>query len=573
MIESVFIELSIIIILAVIISGLMKLLKQPLIIGYIITGIFTGPLFLNIVKPDDTIAALSQFGIVFLLFIAGLSLNPGVLKSVGKVSLITGIGQILFTTILGFLIAKLLGFSDIVALYISIALTFSSTIIIVKLLSDKNDLQTLYGRIALGFLIVQDIVAIIILMIISSLNGRVDIASFVIKTILTGIGLLGFIGFLSVFVLPKIIKVVAKSQEFLLLFSIGWLLFLAIVFHYLNFSVEIGALLAGISLSISPYHFEIKSKMSVLRDFFILFFFVLLGSQMSFMNVSQFLLPIVIFSIFILVGNPLIVMILMGLLKYTKRTGFLAGLTVAQISEFSLILIALGVRLAHVPNEVLSMVTAIGLVTIFASTYMIIHANKLYSYISKYLSIFERKSRKIDDHIHHKGKNYDIILFGCNRIGFSLLKSLKKLNKKFLIVDYDPEIITYLAKKGYECRYGDANDIEFLNKLNFSKTKMIISTIPDIETNLLLIRKIKEVNKKSIIIIVSHQIEEALKLYESGATYVIMPYFLGGQYASTLIEKYGMNLSKFLEEKARHIVHLKTRIKLKHEHPKPEKHR
>ena len=573
MIEDVFVQLSIIIILAVIISGVMKLLKQPLIIGYIITGILAGPLFLNIVKPHDVIATLSQFGIVFLLFIAGLSLNPRVLKSVGKVSLITGLGQILFTTLVGFLIAKLLGFSDTVAMYIAIALTFSSTIIIVKLLSDKGDLQTLYGRIALGFLIVQDIVAILILMIISSLNGKADIVSFVIKTILTGIGLLGFIGFLSIYILPRIIKVVAKSQEFLLLFSIGWLLFLAIVFHYLNFSVEIGALLAGISLSISPYHFEIKSRMSVLRDFFILFFFVLLGSQMSFMNVSQFLIPILVFSIFILVGNPLIVMILMGLLKYTKRTGFLAGLTVAQISEFSLILIALGVKVAHVPNEILSMVTAIGLVTIFASTYMIIHANKLYCYLSKYLSIFERKGRKIDDHIHHKGRNYDIILFGCNRIGFSLLKSLKKLGKNLLIIDYDPEIITCLAKKGYECRYGDANDIEFLNKLNFSKTKMIISTIPDIETNLLLIRKIKEVNKKAIIIIVSHQIEEALKLYESGATYVIMPYFLGGQHVSTLIEKYGMNLDKFLEEKSKQIAHLKTRIKLRHEHPKPEKHR
>ena len=573
MIEDVFVQLSIIIILAVIISGVMKLLKQPLIIGYIITGILAGPLFLNIVKPHDVIATLSQFGIVFLLFIAGLSLNPRVLKSVGKVSLITGLGQILFTTLVGFLIAKLLGFSDTVAMYIAIALTFSSTIIIVKLLSDKGDLQTLYGRIALGFLIVQDIVAILILMIISSLNGKANIVSFVIKTILTGIGLLGFIGFLSIYILPRIIKVVAKSQEFLLLFSIGWLLFLAIVFHYLNFSVEIGALLAGISLSISPYHFEIKSRMSVLRDFFILFFFVLLGSQMSFMNVSQFLIPILVFSIFILVGNPLIVMILMGLLKYTKRTGFLAGLTVAQISEFSLILIALGVKVAHVPNEILSMVTAIGLVTIFASTYMIIHANKLYCYLSKYLSIFERKGRKIDEHIHHKGRNYDIILFGCNRIGFSLLKSLKKLGKNLLIIDYDPEIITCLAKKGYECRYGDANDIEFLNKLNFSKTKMIISTIPDIETNLLLIRKIKEVNKKAIIIIVSHQIEEALKLYESGATYVIMPYFLGGQHVSTLIEKYGMNLDKFLEEKSKQIAHLKTRIKLRHEHPKPEKHR
>ena len=166
-----------------------------------------------------------------------------------------------------------------------------------------------------------------------------------------------------------------------------------------------------------------------------------------------------------------------------------------------------------------------------------------------------------------------LFLFGCNRIGFSLLKSVRNLKKKFLIIDYDPEIITDLAKEDYECRYGDANDIELLNELDFSRAKMIISTIPDIETNLLLIRKAREANKKTIIIIVSHQIEEALKLYENGATYVIMPYFLGGQHASTLIQKYRMNLNKFLKEKAKHIDHSRTRVKLKHEHPKAEKHK
>jgi len=573
MIESLFIELSMIIILAVGISGIMKLLRQPIIIGYIITGILAGPLLLNIVKSTDMVAAFSHFGIVFLLFVAGLSLNPRVMKSVGKVSLITGVGQVLFTTLIGFFIAKFLGFSDIAALYISIALTFSSTIIIVKLLSDKGDLQTLYGRISVGFLIVQDVVAVLILMIISSSTGGYDILSVTIETVLIGVGLLSFIVLFGIFALPRIIKAVAKSQEFLLLFSMGWLFSLAIIFGHLNFSIEIGALLAGIMLSVSPYHYEIKLKMNVLRDFFILFFFVLLGSQMVFMNISEFLLPIVVFSMFILVGNPLIVMILMGLLKYTKRNGFLAGLTVAQISEFSLILVALGVKVGHVSNEILSMITATGLITIFGSTYLIIHANKLYSHVSKYLGVFERVGKKIDEHIYQRGEHYDIILFGCNRMGFSLLESIGNLKKKFLVIDNNPEIITDLSKDGYECRYGDANDTELLNELNFSRAKMAISTIPDVETNLLLLRKVRESNKNAIIIIVSHQIEEALKLYENGATYVIMPYFLGGQHASTLIQKYGMNLNEFLKEKAKHTNHLKIRTKLKHEHPKAEKHR
>jgi len=558
MVESIFIELSTVIILAVIISGTLRLLKQPLIIGYIITGILAGPLLLNIVKSADTVAALSHFGIVFLLFVAGLSLNPRVLKSVGKVSLITGIGQVLFTTFIGFFIAKLLGFSDIASLYIAIALTFSSTIIIVKLLSDKGDLQVLYGRISVGFLIVQDIIAVLILMLISSSTGGFDVMSLNAETILIGAGLLSFIALFGIFALPRITETMAKSQELLLLFSIGWLLFLSVVFGYLGFSIEIGALLAGIMLSASPYHYEIKLKMNILRDFFILFFFVLLGSQMVFMNITESLLPIAVFSIFILVGNPLIVMILMGLMKYTKRNGFLAGLTVAQISEFSLILVALGVKVGHVSNEILSVVTATGLITILGSTYMIMHANRLYPHISRYLGVFERRGKKVDEHIYHRGRHYDIILFGYDEVGLSLLKSIKNLGKKFLIIDYDPDKITRLAREGYDCRYGDANDTEMLNELDFSRAGMIISTVPDTETNLLLTKKIRKTNKEVIIIIVSHHSGEALKLYESGATYVIMPYFLGGHHASTLIQKHGLDISEFLKERTRHLNHLKS---------------
>ena len=557
MIESVFIELSIVIIIAVIISGILKIFKQPLIIGYVVTGIVAGPLLLNIVKSTDMVATLSHFGIVFLLFIAGLSLNPRIMKSVGKVSLITGIGQVLFTTFLGFFIARFLGFSDIASLYIAIALTFSSTIIIIKLLSDKGDMQALYGRISIGFLIVQDVIAVLILMLISSSTSGFDVTSLTAESIIIGAGLLLSIALFGIFALPKITEIVAKSQELLLLFSIGWLLFLSVVFGYLGFSIEIGALLAGIMLSTSPYHYEIKLKMNILRDFFILFFFVLLGSQMIFINITESLLPIAIFSLFILLGNPLIVMILMGLMKYTKRNGFLAGLTVAQISEFSLIVVALGVKVGHVSNEILSIVTATGLITILGSTYMITYANKIYPRISRFLGVFERRGKKVDEHIYHRGRHHDIILFGYDEVGTSMLKSIKNLGKKFMIIDYDPDKITKLVKDGYDCRYGDANDTEILNELDFSKTSMVVSTIPDAETNLLLTKKIRGMNKDAIIIIISHHSGEALKLYENGATYVIMPYFLGGHHASTLIQKHGLNISEFLKERAKHLNHLK----------------
>nr|MBC8495666.1 NAD-binding protein [archaeon] len=346
-----------------------------------------------------------------------------------------------------------------------------------------------------------------------------------------------------------------------------WCFAIATIFYYLNFSIEVGALLAGMTLSLSPYHYEISSKLKPLRDFFLILFFIMLGSQMGFSNIYQNMWIILILSAFVLIGNPLIVMILMGSMGYTKRNSFLAGLTVAQISEFSLIVVAMGVAVGHVTNEILSLVTAVGLITFAGSTYMILYSNKLYPKLSKYLSIFERKGKKVDEHKYHKDHDHEIILIGYNRIGYDILESLKKIKKKFLIIDYNPEIITSLSKEGYDCKYGDADDSELLNELNFSKAKMVISTIPLIDTNLLLINKVKEENKKAIIAVVSHQIDDAVRLYAEGATYVLMPHFLGGKHFSTMIEKNELNMNKFLKEKIAHIEHLNYRKQLGHKHP------
>ena len=573
MLESVFVELSIIIVIATVIAGIMRLLRQPLIIGYILTGVLVSPYFLNVVQSTDDITTFAHIGIALLLFMVGLNMNPSIIKGVGKVSLITGIGQVIFTSVIGFFISIFLGFSTIVSIYIAVALTFSSTIIIMKLLSDKGDIDTLYGRISVGFLIVQDLVAILILMTISSSLNGADLMSKAFETFVVGISLFALVFFIGIFLIPKLTAYIAKSQEFLLLFSISWALVLASLFYYFNFSIEIGSLLAGIILSVSPYRYEITSKMKPLRDFFVIMFFILLGSQMVFTNVTQYIIPILIFSAFILIGNPLIVMILMGLLGYTKRNSFLAGLTVAQISEFSLILVALGVKVGHLTNDILSLVTIVGLITIAGSTYLILYANKIYPYLSRYLGIFERKGEKVDEHRYQKDGIYDIILFGYDGVGYDILESFKKIKKKFLVVDYNPETITKLAKEGFDCKYGDANDSELLNDLNLSKIKMVVSTIHNFDTNLLLVNKIRESNKKAIVTVVSHQIGEAMKLYDAGATYVLMPHFLGGHHVAAMIEEYRLNLNKFLKEKIAHIEHLKKRKEVGHEHPSHNPHR
>ncbi len=564
MTENIILQLSFVIMIAIVFGALMRLLKQPLIIGYILTGIVASPYFLNLVSSTDYIATLSQIGVAFLLFMVGLNINPKVIKEVGKVSIITGIGQVVFTAFIGYFLAKSVGFSTIAAGYISVATTFSSTIIIMKLLSDKGDIDKLYGRIAIGFLIVQDIIAIFVLMVISSTVSSFNVTTQVLTTVFKGIGLLFLLFVIGAYVLPRILDRVAKSQEFLLLFSVGWCLLLAALFWAMNFSLEIGALLGGITLSLSPYRYEISSKMKPLRDFFIVIFFIILGSQMSFTDVQYNVLSIILFSLFILIGKPLIVIILMGILGYTKRTSFTVSLTVAQVSEFSFIIIALGVKLGHLTQMVLSYVTLIGLITIAGSTYMIMYSEKLYKVCEHWLDVFERNGKKVDSKKLSRlsrEEKYDILLFGYNKMGYDLLESFKKLKKKTLIIDYDPEIVKQLTRAGYDCKYGDASDAEFLDTVQIAKAKMVISTIPDTNINTLLITKTREKNKRSIIIVISHYVDEAMHLYKAGATYVVMPHFIGGGHTSIMIKNYGLNLNKFLKERTQHLKNLQDRKK------------
>jgi len=560
----VFVEISLIIVFAAVVSGVMRLLKQPLIIGYIVTGLAVGPYGFFILKSTESLEVFSQFGIAMLLFIVGLNLSPKVIREVGKVALITGLGQVLFTSVVGYGISRLLGFGNLPSIYISVALTFSSTIIILKLLSDKGDLDSLYGKISIGFLLVQDIVATLILIVVSSTTLGSNPQEIAINLILRGILLVALISLFVKFILPKLSKFFARSQEFLFLFSIAWGLGLASLFHYLGFSIEIGALVAGVALSLFPYNYEISAKMRPLRDFFIILFFILLGSQLNIDNPTKLIAPALILSAFVLIGNPLIVMILMGSLKYSKKIGFMSGLTVAQISEFSLILVALGYKLGHVSGEVVSLITIVGLITIAGSSYMIIFSDKVYPFISRYLSVFERNTkikglpRKI---------NYDAILFGYNRIGYDFLGVFRKIGAKYLVVDYDPDVVSNLNEAQIPCEYGDVGDVEFLDELNLESIKMAVSTIPEYEINIILIDKIRKQNAGAIIMVISHNIDDTYKLYERGATYVVMPHFLGGTYASALVHKHKFNTQKFAIEKDLHIKHLNKRKVLGHEHP------
>lgn len=561
---SLFGELSLIIGVAFVVSIIMTLLRQPLIIGHIITGLIVGPVIASSVSPD-TFKLFSEIGIAILLFTVGLGLSPKTIKEFGKVSVITGVGQVVVTSLAGFFIAQLLGFSVVNAIYMAIGLAFSSTIIILKLISDRGDMETLYGKISIGFLLVQDFIAILILFAIPIL-GSAD-ASFISVGIATlqGVILATAVLFVGFYFLPRINSFIARTNEMLFLFATVWGIGIASVFTFTGFSLEIGALIAGIALSTLPSRHEIHARMNPLRDFFIVIFFIMLGTHMTFGDIQTLLPQALILSALVLIGNPLILMTLMGLLGYKKKTSLQTGFTVAQISEFSLILMALGFSYGHVTSEAVSLVTLVGIITIFGSTYLILYSETLYRLLEPYLGIFERKNAREKT---IKQRRHTTILFGGNRIGRDFIDSFKISGMSFLVVDHNPELVKRLEEEGMDVVFGDAGNIDFLESIDMSKTNLVVSTVPDAETNILIKRTIHAIHPKATIIVVSHKIDEALEHYERGVDYVVLPHFLGGQYASNLVVKLHEDTHHKTKIRDGHIKKLKDRKKMGHEHPK-----
>jgi Kef-type K+ transport system membrane component KefB len=529
------VELAILLFFVSVLGILFRVLKQPLVLAYLVAGVLISLFGIFNVEEGKVVEVFSSMGIMFLLFLVGMEMDYRSIKKIGVLSLIIGTGQVIFTTFGGFLISYyLFGFDFLSSLYIGIALAFSSTVIIIKVLSDKGSLNTLHGRAAIGLLLVQDIIVILILIALNTIEtgGVLNIIYFV-KIILLAVLFFGGMIFLGRTIFPYVFHKIARSQELLFLISLGWLFVFAAVIEQFGFSLEIAGFLGGVALANSSEKYHIASKVRPLRDFFIVIFFVYMGSLMITSHFSDMIIPIVVFSIFVLIGNPLIVMILMGVMRYKKRTGFLTGVTVAQISEFSLIFVALGLSLGHISEEVFALVVAVGVLTIGVSTYIIIYSEKIFPYLSGFLSFFERK--KTYEEEGDFGVSKEVVLIGAQRIGKRIINYIHK--DSLLIIDFDPSIIDYLKRLEFSHIFGDIKDPHLFEEINLEKTKLVISTSPQVEDNLFLLKKIKDINKKIKVVVRSQDKEEALYLYENKADYVFLPHFLSGEYLGRIIDK------------------------------------
>ncbi len=503
-------------------------LRQPLIVSFIAAGILVGPAGFGWVSAADQVDLLAKIGIALLLFVVGLKLDLKLIRTMGPVALATGLGQVVFTSVFGFLIALGLGMAPIPALYVAVALTFSSTIIIVKLLSDKREIDALHGRIAVGFLIVQDLVVIVVMIGLTALAAgeRHGLGLTMLGVLLKGVAFLAVIAVLMRYVLPRLTERLARSRELLVLCATAWAVVLAAAGDALGFSKEVGAFLAGVSLASTPYREAIGARLTGLRDFLLVFFFIDLGAQLQLDLLGSQLGPALVFSVFVLVGNPLIVMVIMGLMGYGRRTGFLAGLTVAQISEFSLLLGALGLSLGHIQPGVLGLITLVGLITIGLSTYMILYSHRLYEWLSPWLVLFERRAshREMRGDQIHEAHGADVIVFGLGRYGDSIARELRAAGFRVLGVDFDPLIVKAWRRAGLAAHYGDAEDPEFAASLPLGEVRWVISTLSEAAINVALLQGLASHGYAGCVMVTAHGAADAERLYRAGAHRVLLPY-------------------------------------------------
>ena len=526
---SVFSEFALLLMMAALAGVLALRMRQPVLIAYIVIGIIAGPALLGVVTAHDQIDLLAQVGVAVLLFVVGLKLDLQHIRHIGPVALATGLGQLTFTIIIGFLIVLAMGKGWIEAIYIAVALTFSSTIIIVKLLSDKREIDSLHGRIAVGFLIVQDLAVVLAMMVMSTMRGDNGDGSlwslFSSLSLRIGIAVIAMY-LLMRFVLPQIVTRMAQSQELLLIFAVAWGTGLAALGEWAGFSKEAGAFLAGFSLASTHYRDAINARLTGIRDFLLLFFFIDLGSKLSFSSLGEELWPAVTLSLFVLIGNPLIVMAIMGYMGYRKRTGFLCGLTVAQISEFSIIFVAMGISLGHVGTNILGLTTLVGLITIAMSTYMIIYSHSLYDKLAPWLGWFERRTPFRELAVSAQSQDIreaDVVIIGLGRYGSQLAFKLSSGGLKVMGVEFDPEAASQMRAQNLPVRYGDATTSEFLESLPLKRTPWLVSTLPDLQANRDLLRSLRELNYSGEIVVVVRHESDSEAFSQLGASTLLFP--------------------------------------------------
>ncbi len=557
---SLLLDIGLIIIIATLFSYVIKLFRQPLLLAYILAGVFVGPLGIGIISNTNEIIILSELGIAFLLFGAGVEVNFNKLKGIGFVSFVNGLMQVLLTIVIGIIASSYFGLNQTQSIYMGLIISFSSTMVVLKLLTDNHALSSLHGRLMMGILIVQDLLAIIALSFLSNIGQPLNLET-VSNIVINGLGLFSIAIVANKFLFPYLLKFASKSQELLFLTSISTC-FAFMGFAYgLGFSIAIGALIGGLALSAFDYDAEIAGKIRSLKDFFATIFFVSLGMQITTNINPSFLIFIGAMLFLVVVIKPVIITLLYALQGYGGRTAISTGLGLAQISEFSFIIATYGLMSGVLNSTLFSAVTIVIIITLLLTPYLFGVDKKIYLFFSetsKIFSLFKRKffTRRLPKQWREaskKMKNH-IIILGCHRMGGEIINEIRD---KVLVVDYDPEVIKMLQERKIPYVYGDLFNEAVYEKLGIKNARMVVITIPDEEAAITAIERIRKENKRIPIIVRATFADEALRLYKKGADAVILPETVAGERVAHYIKLLESDKNVLRNFKARHLERIK----------------
>ena len=552
--DNIFIQLAIILGLSSVLGFITYKLKLPLVIAYLVGGLLIALVGLFDVHTSAALSFLPEIGIAFVLFLVGMELDLREIRSFGRQILLAGILQILITTIIGTFIVQSFGFPLAESIYLGIGLSFSSTIVVIKLLLEKRDLKSLYGKLSIGILLLEDLLAVVLLLGLTSTTSMLGTGltqAFPILAFLGKVLILFSIALvLNHYLLGTLFKAVSGSTELLFLTALAWCFIFISVAILMGFSVVIGAFLAGVALASSPYHFQIQGKVKPMRDFFVALFFVYLGTKVNFAHISQTYLLIFVFTTYAVIVKPAIFVLLLGTLGFRKHTMFHVAINLSHISEFSLIILLVGLDAGAVSQQALTIIALSGVLSLMISSLAISRASQIYRYITGWIGFFERKNLYSPDSVNINDLEGHTVIIGAHRVGGEIVRFLKKEKHPLIVLDFNPHQVETLLGEQVQVIYGDMGDPEVLDILNLDRAKMIISTAQDVNDNKTLLEDLKFRRSDARVIVRAETIKDAQSLYKAGADFVIIPEVMAGDLLLDTIKEH-LNDNSYFKDRPR----------------------
>ncbi len=538
------------IITATVFAVIAKYLRQPLILAYLAAGVFLGGnLGLGLVQDQEIIKAIAEIGLILLLFIIGLEIDLKKLLASGRIIIVSGVFPFVLSVVLALGLALGLGFAlgggRFDALYLAVALSLSSTMIVVKLLYDKFELATLPGRITLGILVFQDIWAIAFLAVQPNLDNP-ELLQLALSlgegALLVGVSLAA-----SRYLLPRVFASVSTRPELVLILAVSWCFLISNAAGVLGLSREMGALIAGVSLSTFPYNVDVIAKVTSIRDFFVILFFVGLGMLIPKPDAELLLLAAMTTVGLILIRFVTIFPVLFGMSR-DLRVSLVPCINLSQVSEFSLVILVLGLSMGHVDQRLMSLMVVCFALTSVLSTYAIQYSHQLQEILARAVRFLGLRDVGDSQECSAENNGKSIVFLGFYRETSSIFEELERLGRDagrpdilsdVLVVDFNIRVYTELKQRGVACTYGDLANMDTLHHAQLFGAKVVVSSIQDLlllgTSNLRLLKVSRRLCPQAQILLTAETIPEALKLYAHGADFVFLPRLHSAQYAAQVI--------------------------------------